>query len=185
MSQKSKEGQNEVPKNNRKIIGLDLIFLVLTYLIGISMNRFLGIAGDPENPEKLNPYIHLPLVISTISLIYFASIDGLLLLDKKVDRRILIFSGVFIFLVLVLEALAISNWFLFFFRMFWKTTAELEADRLNGMERMRSEVQQIISGGLFIFAVGKMIVRVIWNSFWVKAILFSTHAGLIRKSDSL
>lgn len=174
----------EMSKNNGKIIGLDLVFLFLTYLIGLSMNRFLGIVGDPENPGNLSPVTHLPLLISTVSLFYFAFIDGLLLLNQKIDRRILIFSGVLIFLVLALEMFAISSWFQFFYKMFWKTTAELEADRLNGMERMRSEVQQIISGALFVFAIGKVIVRVIWNSFWIRAILFSKDADSYRK-DSL
>ncbi|TGK19740.1 hypothetical protein [Leptospira stimsonii] len=172
---KKNEEQNGIPKNTGKIIGLDLIFLFLTYLIGLSLNRFLGMAGDPENFEKGNPLMDMPLVISSISLLYFALIDGLLLLDKKIDRRILIFSGILIFLILILEVLAISNWILFFYKMFWMTTADLEADRLNGMERMRSDIQQIISGTLFVFAVGKMIVRIIWNSFWVRAILYSTN----------
>ncbi|AOP33371.1 hypothetical protein A0128_05640 [Leptospira tipperaryensis] len=170
MNHKTNEEQNGAAKNTGKIIGLDLVFVFLTYLIGLSMNRFLGIVGDPENPEKFNP-VNLSLGISTFSFLYFASIDGLLILDKRIDRRILIFSGILVFLVLASELFSISNWILFFYKMFWKTTAELEADHLGGVEKIQSEVQQILSASLFLFAIVKTIVRIIWNIFWIKAIL--------------
>ncbi|MBM9577415.1 hypothetical protein JWG45_09640 [Leptospira sp. 201903070] len=163
--------QNDTYSNKvRKIIGLDLVFAFLLYLFSVSINRFLGLVGDPENPETMSNF-HLPLLVSTFSLIYFALIDGFLILEKRIDRRILIFSGVLIFAVLIAESIVISNWILFFYKMFWKTTSELEADRFNGLERMRSEVQQILSMSFLILMILKTIVRIIWNSLWIKAIL--------------
>ncbi|MBM9501635.1 hypothetical protein JWG44_15380 [Leptospira sp. 201903071] len=161
---------NSYSKKTKKIIGLDLVFAFFLYLISASMNHFLGLVGDPEDPEGLSNF-HLPLMISTFSLIYFALLDGFLILDKKIDRRILIFSGVLIFAVLIAESYTIRNWFFFFYTLFWKTTSDLEADRFNGMERMQSELRQILSVSFLFLMILKTIVRVVWNSIWIKAIL--------------
>ncbi|RHX87267.1 hypothetical protein [Leptospira stimsonii] len=170
MNHETNEEENGLQKNADKIIALDLVFAFLTYLIGLSMNRLLGIigaSGNTEGPWNLN----LALILSTSIFFYFVLIDGLLILNKNLDRRILFFSGILIFLLLAMELVSISSWFLFFYKNSLKTAADLEADRIYGLERMGSGMYGIFPGVLFAFQIGKIIVRVIWNSFWVRAIL--------------
>lgn len=169
----------QVSTNQNKIIGMDLFFAYIFYAVSVSMNRFLGLGVDPE-ATNYSLYI---LILSTAGLLFFTALDLRLILGKKVDRRILIFAGVFVFVLIFVEIAYLSKWIRLFWETYVRTSSALESGE-PAFENMKTEIQQVLSAAALILIGIQLVARVFWNWLWTKKILSYDSPGFQESSQA-
>lgn len=143
------------------------MFSYLNFSFIALFHRFWGVVSVSEGTLGFDWL----LPVSIALLLFFTFVDVWALLENPLARPLRLCAAISIFAGILLELAGLSQWIVLFWETFQKASASLEEGAGPGWEGMRTEMQQILSGGVLIFILVKTTIRFVWNWFWAKAIL--------------
>ncbi|MBW0433808.1 hypothetical protein HGB47_09280 [Leptospira yasudae] len=158
----------EIKNKLDRTLRIDVIFAVLFFLVSAKFHSFLGMHEDMEAEDFTR--VKYVVAVFAIGLLFFASVDIALLMEKKIDRRLRVLICILSFVCIFAELAYYSKSIRFFWDLFVQASADLEEGQPM-WESMKSEFRQIFSVIAIGFFALRTLIRLIWNFFWSKAIL--------------